>query len=43
MENSLVSFYSEHITEPTTDDEVYGYWLFALGLVASVVGVALFL
>ena len=42
-DNPLVSFYTERITEPTTDDEVYGYWLFALGLVASVVGVALFL
>lgn len=38
-----MSFYSDRITEPTTDDEVYGYWLFALGLVASVAGVAFFL
>ncbi|MGM0606159.1 MAG: YegP family protein, partial [Halobacteriota archaeon] len=41
--NTLVSFYSDRITEPSTDDEIYGYWLFALGLLASVVGVALFL
>jgi len=37
--NPLVSFYSDHITEPSTDDEVYGYRLFARGLVASVAGV----
>jgi uncharacterized protein YegP (UPF0339 family) len=42
-ENTLVSFYNERITEPSTNDEVYGYWLFALGLVASIVGVVLFL
>ena len=42
-ENALVSLYSERITEPATDDEIYGYWLFALGLVASIAGIALFL
>ena len=42
-ENALVSFYNDRITEPSTDDEVYGYWLFVLGLVASIIGVALFL
>jgi uncharacterized protein YegP (UPF0339 family) len=42
-ENALVSLYNERITEPSTNDEVYGYWLFALGLVASIVGIALFL
>ncbi len=41
--NALVSLYSDRITEPSTTDEVYGYWLFALGLLASVVGVALFM
>ncbi len=41
--NPLVSFYRRRITEPSTNDEVYGYWLFALGLVATVAGVALFL
>ena len=41
--NALVSVYADRITEPSTADEVYGYWLFALGLVASVVGVALFM
>ncbi len=41
--NALVSFYHDRITEPSTSDEVYGYWLFALGLVASVIGVGLFL
>jgi uncharacterized protein YegP (UPF0339 family) len=40
--NPLVSFYSDRITEPSTTDEVYGYWLFALGLVASMAGIALF-
>ena len=38
-----MSVYTDRITEPSTADEVYGYWLFALGLVASVVGVALFM
>jgi uncharacterized protein YegP (UPF0339 family) len=42
-DSALVSLYRERITEPSTDDEVYGYWLFVAGLVASVVGVALFL
>ena len=42
-ESALVSFYTERITEPSTTDEVYGYWLFALGMIASVIGVALFL
>jgi uncharacterized protein YegP (UPF0339 family)/predicted phage tail protein len=41
--NALVAVYSERITEPSTGDEVYGYWLFVVGLVASVVGVALLL
>jgi uncharacterized protein YegP (UPF0339 family) len=41
--NALVAVYSERITEPSTNDEVYGYWLFVVGLIASVVGVALFL
>ncbi len=42
-ENALVSFYNDRITEPSTNDEVYGYWLFALGLLASVLGIALFM
>ncbi len=42
-ENALVSFYTDRITEPSTNDEVYGYWLFALGLIASVVGIAMFM
>jgi uncharacterized protein YegP (UPF0339 family) len=42
-DSALVSLYRERITEPSTDDEVYGYWLFVAGLVASVIGVALFL
>jgi uncharacterized protein YegP (UPF0339 family) len=42
-DGALAGLYRERITEPSTDDEVYGYWLFALGLVASVFGVALFL
>ena len=41
--NALVSLYTERITEPATADEVYGYWVFLLGLLASIVGVALFL
>jgi uncharacterized protein YegP (UPF0339 family) len=42
-DNALVSLYSDRIAEPSTNDEVYGYWLFTLGLLASVVGVVLFL
>jgi uncharacterized protein YegP (UPF0339 family) len=42
-ENALVSFYTERVTEPSTTDEAYGYWLFALGLIASIVGIAVFL
>ena len=41
--NALVSFYNDRITEPSTNNEVYGYWLFVVGLLASVVGIALFL
>ena len=41
--NALISIYSERIAEPSTTDEVYGYWLFLVGLLASIVGVALFL
>jgi uncharacterized protein YegP (UPF0339 family) len=42
-DNPLVTFYNDRITEPSTTDEVYGYWLFAIGLVASIVGIVLFL
>ncbi len=42
-DGALTGFYRERITEPGTDDEVYGYWLFVVGFLASVVGVALFL
>jgi uncharacterized protein YegP (UPF0339 family) len=42
-DNPLVAFYNDRITEPSTTDEVYGYWLFAVGLIASIVGIVLFL
>lgn len=35
-------WYRRRIGDPVTGDEVYGYWLFALGTVAGVVGVAVF-
>ncbi len=38
----LTRWYRNRIGTPTTDDEVYGYWLFVVGLVLGTVGVALF-
>jgi uncharacterized protein YegP (UPF0339 family) len=38
----LVGLYRNRIGEPTTEDEAYGYWLFVIGLVAGVIGIALF-
>ena len=40
-ESSLESWYESSIGEPSTADEVYGYWLFALGILAGFVGIAL--
>ncbi|WP_254272899.1 HVO_2922 family protein [Haloarcula marina] len=38
----LTRWYRGRIGAPTTDDEVYGYWLFVAGLILGVVGLALF-
>ena len=41
-DNALISVYRNRIGEPTTDDEVYGYWLFVIGIVLGIVGLLLF-
>jgi uncharacterized protein YegP (UPF0339 family) len=38
----LARAYHDRIAEPTTDDEVRGYWIFALGVLAGVLGILLF-
>ena len=38
----LSRVYRGRIGTPTTDDEVYGYWLFVAGIVLGVLGLALF-
>jgi len=40
--NTLISVYRNRIGDPTTDDEVYGYWLFVFGIVLGIVGLLLF-
>ncbi|MFC6735025.1 YegP family protein [Halolamina salina] len=42
-EGALRSVYRRRIGNPTTNDEVRGYWLFVVGLVLAVAGVLLFL
>ncbi|QKY19461.1 DUF1508 domain-containing protein [Halolamina sp. CBA1230] len=42
-DGTLRALYRTRIGEPTTDDEVRGYWLFVAGLVLAVAGVLLFL
>jgi hypothetical protein len=37
----LPEWYRNRIAEPTTDDEVYGYWLFVFGVVVGLFGVLL--
>jgi uncharacterized protein YegP (UPF0339 family) len=39
----LVSVYSNRIGDPNTGGEVYGYWLFVVGLIAGILGIVLFL
>ena len=36
-------WYRNRIAEPTTNDEVRGYWLFVLGAVLGIIGIVLFL
>lgn len=42
-DGTLHELYRSRIGDPRTDDEVRGYWLFAVGLLLGVVGVLLFL
>ena len=39
---SLANLYAGRIGEPTTDDEVRGYWIFSLGVLVGVLGVVVF-
>jgi uncharacterized protein YegP (UPF0339 family) len=39
----MVRWYRERIAEPTTDDEVYGYWVFVFGLLVGIFGILLYL
>jgi uncharacterized protein YegP (UPF0339 family) len=39
--NPLENWYEDSIGEPSTSGEVYGYWMFVLGLVAGFLGIAL--
>ena len=32
----MVRWYRNRIAQPTTDDEVYGYWLFVFGILLGV-------
>jgi uncharacterized protein YegP (UPF0339 family) len=38
----MTNWYREHIGTPTTDDEVYGYWLFVAGILLGALGLVLF-
>jgi uncharacterized protein YegP (UPF0339 family) len=40
-ESPLKRWYQRSIGKPATTDEVYGYWLFALGIVAGFLGIGL--
>ncbi|MFB6303871.1 MAG: HVO_2922 family protein [Haloferacaceae archaeon] len=42
-ESTTARIYERHIGSPRTDDEVRGYWMFVVGLVAGVIGIVLFL
>ena len=39
--NPLAKWYRARIGPAATDDEVWGYWLFALGVVLGIVGIGL--
>jgi uncharacterized protein YegP (UPF0339 family) len=39
----MMQWYRERIAEPTTDDEVYGYWVFVFGILVGVFGLLLYL
>jgi len=42
-DNVLVSAYEDRFGDAFTTDEVYGYWLFVIGVVVAVLGMGLFL
>ncbi|PSP31476.1 hypothetical protein BRC64_09920 [Halobacteriales archaeon QH_10_67_22] len=39
----MVQWYSERIATPTTEDEVYGYWVFVFGILIGIFGILLYL
>ncbi|QLH79988.1 DUF1508 domain-containing protein [Halosimplex rubrum] len=39
----MVQWYRDRIAEPTTSDEVYGYWVFVFGILLGILGILLFL
>ncbi|TQQ79000.1 DUF1508 domain-containing protein [Halonotius roseus] len=43
QESALIRWYADRIGKPTSIDEAYGYWVFALGLLLGIVGVLLML
>ncbi|WP_167837343.1 HVO_2922 family protein [Halosimplex halophilum] len=41
--DAMVQWYRDRIAEPTTNDEVYGYWVFVFGILLGILGILLFL
>ncbi len=41
--SALATWYRDHIGEPTTSDEVYGYWLYVVGVLLGVLGMVLWI
>jgi uncharacterized protein YegP (UPF0339 family) len=39
----MVRWYRNRIAQPTTNDEVYGYWLFVFGILLGIFGILLYL
>jgi len=39
----MVKWYRNRIAQPTTNDEVYGYWLFVFGILLGILGILLYL
>lgn len=42
-DSALRRWYQNHIGEPTTNDEVQGYWMYVMGVLLGVLGIVLFL
>ena len=42
-EGVLYEFYRNRVGEPTTHDEVRGYWVFLTGLLLGTIGILLFI